>query len=100
MYADICEQVEKRRSVGEMTALLDEKITEDYQTLRQDAVDDGIGNPYAAIKFACYNAADPNQKGIMPIYIQILIVMMDGDLVAAMDRQGFPSSFRLPGFPS
>ncbi|KAJ5850474.1 hypothetical protein N7455_010330 [Penicillium solitum] len=65
MYADICEQVEKRRSVGEMTAY--EKITEDYQTPRQDAVDGGIGNPYAAIKFACHNAADPNQKGIMRI---------------------------------
>ncbi|RHZ43400.1 uncharacterized protein CDV56_100298 [Aspergillus thermomutatus] len=58
---------------GPQTWVLDEKIAEDYQTMSQDEVDDGIGNPYAAIKFACHNAADPNQKGILRIYIQIPI---------------------------
>lgn len=36
----------------------------------------------------------------MRIQIQTPIVMMDGDLIAVMDRQGFPSSSRLLGFPS
>lgn len=68
-------------------------ITKYHQIPRQDAVDDSIGNSYAAIKFACHNAADPNQKGIMRIYIQTPIAMMDGDIVAIMDRQGLPSLF-------
>ena len=55
---------------GLQTWVLDENITKDYQTLRQDTVDDGIGNSYAAIKFACHNAGDPNQKGVMRICIQ------------------------------
>lgn len=52
------------------TWVLDEKITEQYQTVTQCEVDDGLGPPFAAIKFACYSAADPNKKGIMRIYIQ------------------------------
>ncbi|KAL2818526.1 hypothetical protein BDW59DRAFT_175147 [Aspergillus cavernicola] len=58
---------------GPQTWVLYEKITEGYQTMRQDEVDAGIGNPYATIKFACHDAAGPNQKGIMRIYIQIPI---------------------------
>lgn len=78
---------------GLQTWVLYENITKDYKTLRQDAVDDGIGNPYAAIEFACHNAADHNKKGIMPIYIQTPIVMMGGDLVAIKDRQGLSRFF-------
>lgn len=51
--------------------VLDEKISEDFQTRTQFEVDNYGSRPYAALKFACHNAA--NERGFMRIYIQIPI---------------------------
>lgn len=53
--------------------VIDEKITEDFQTRTQAEVDEYGALPYAVLKFACHNAADPREKGFMRIYIQIPI---------------------------
>jgi hypothetical protein len=75
---------------GPQTWVLDEKITEHYERMIQHEVDAGFGCPYAAIKFACHNAADPDQKGIMRIYIQIPITGTLGRGPRARSEQAMP----------
>ncbi|KAJ5187078.1 hypothetical protein N7449_010072 [Penicillium cf. viridicatum] len=55
------------------TFVLDEKISEDYQTMTQRIYDQGLGPPFAVIKFSCHNLLDPGQQGFMRIYLQIPI---------------------------
>ncbi|OJJ44478.1 hypothetical protein ASPZODRAFT_18668 [Penicilliopsis zonata CBS 506.65] len=51
--------------------VLDEKLTEEYRKMSQGKVDRGGGPPFAAVKFTCHRASDPDQKGFMRLYIQI-----------------------------
>ncbi|KAJ5426897.1 hypothetical protein N7465_001967 [Penicillium sp. CMV-2018d] len=55
------------------TFILDEKLSEEYQTITQLECDQGLGPPFAAIKFSCHNLVNPAQQGFMRIYCQIPI---------------------------
>ncbi|KAJ5194426.1 hypothetical protein N7491_001764 [Penicillium cf. griseofulvum] len=55
------------------TFVLDEKISEDYQTMSQQRYDQGLGPPFAVIKFSCHSLLDPGQQSFMRIYLQIPI---------------------------
>ncbi|KAJ5851436.1 uncharacterized protein N7529_010821 [Penicillium soppii] len=41
------------------TFVLDDKLSEQYQTTTQEAFDEGLGPPFAALKFSCHNLLDP-----------------------------------------
>ncbi|CAI7622702.1 unnamed protein product [Penicillium discolor] len=55
------------------TFVLDEKLSEEYQTMTQLECDQGLGPPFAAIKFSCHNLLNPAHQGFMRIYRQIPI---------------------------
>ncbi|KGO68908.1 hypothetical protein PITC_077370 [Penicillium italicum] len=58
-------------AVHPQTFVLDEKLSEDYQTMSQEEYDEGTGHPYAAIKFTCHNVLNSAEQGFMRIYAQI-----------------------------
>ncbi|KAJ5282635.1 hypothetical protein N7497_002201 [Penicillium chrysogenum] len=62
------------------TFVLDEKISEDYQTMTQKEYERQSGPPFAIIKFSCHSLLDPTQQGFMRIYMQI---PLDGTLSGA-----------------
>lgn len=53
------------------TFVLDEKISEDYQTMTQEEYERQPGPPFAVIKFSCHSLLDPTQQGFVRIYMQI-----------------------------
>jgi hypothetical protein len=53
------------------TFVLDEKISEEYQTMTQKEYERQPGPPFAVIKFSCHSLLDPTQQGFMRIYMQI-----------------------------
>ncbi|OQE26162.1 hypothetical protein PENFLA_c007G03578 [Penicillium flavigenum] len=53
------------------TFVLDEKISEDYQTMTRKEYEGQPGPPFAVIKFSCHSLLDPTQQGFMGIYMQI-----------------------------
>ncbi|KAJ5286234.1 hypothetical protein N7524_001540 [Penicillium chrysogenum] len=56
-----------------VTFVLDDKLSEEYQTMTQEEFDDGLGHPFAALKFSCHNLSDPTQQGFIRLYYQIPI---------------------------
>ncbi|KAJ5509507.1 hypothetical protein N7527_011650 [Penicillium freii] len=53
------------------TFVLDEKISEDYQTMTQEEYKRQPGPLFAVIKFSCHSLLDPTQQGFIRIYMQI-----------------------------
>ncbi|KAJ5972899.1 uncharacterized protein N7479_002817 [Penicillium vulpinum] len=62
------------------TFVLDGKISEDYKMMTQQGYDQGLGAPFAVIKFSCHSLLDPGQQSFMRIYMQIPI---DGTFLSA-----------------
>ncbi|KAJ9482035.1 hypothetical protein VN97_g11413 [Penicillium thymicola] len=54
------------------TFVLDDKLSEEYQTMTQEEFHD-IGHPFAALKFSCRNLLNPTQQGFIRLYYQIPI---------------------------
>ncbi|KAJ5571458.1 hypothetical protein N7535_005118 [Penicillium sp. DV-2018c] len=50
--------------------VLDEKLSEDYQTMTQKEYERQPGPPFAVIKFSCHSLTNPTQQGFMRIYMQ------------------------------
>ncbi|CRL18359.1 unnamed protein product [Penicillium camemberti] len=55
------------------TFVLDDKLSEEYQTMTQEEFDEDVGRPFAALKFSCHNLSDPTQQGFIRLYYQIPI---------------------------
>ncbi|KOS37619.1 hypothetical protein ACN38_g11595 [Penicillium nordicum] len=53
------------------TFVLDEKISEDYQTMTQEEYEREAGPSFAVIKFSCHSLLNPTQQGFIRIYMQI-----------------------------
>ncbi|CAI7670480.1 unnamed protein product [Penicillium bialowiezense] len=50
---------------------LDDIMSEVFQTFSRDRRESERGPPFAVLKFACHNTADPTQQGFLRVYIQI-----------------------------
>lgn len=55
------------------TFVLDDKLSEEYQTMTQEEFDEGFGPPFAALKFSCHSLLNPTQQGFIRLYYQIPI---------------------------
>jgi hypothetical protein len=51
--------------------VLDEKLSEDYQTMTQEEYKRQPGPPFAVVKFSCHSLTDPALQGFIRIYMQI-----------------------------
>ncbi|KAJ9490971.1 hypothetical protein VN97_g2289 [Penicillium thymicola] len=43
------------------TFVLDDKLSEEYQTMTQEEFDEDVGHKFVALKFSCHNPFDPAQ---------------------------------------
>ncbi|KAI2730650.1 hypothetical protein CBS147332_2502 [Penicillium roqueforti] len=55
------------------TFVLDDKLSEEFQTMTQEEHDDDLGHPFAALNFSCHNLLDPTQQSFIRFYYQIPI---------------------------
>ncbi|KAJ5545025.1 hypothetical protein N7535_006587 [Penicillium sp. DV-2018c] len=47
-----------------VTFVLDDKLSEEYQTMTQEEFDEGMGHPFAALKFSCHNLLIPTNRAL------------------------------------
>jgi hypothetical protein len=53
------------------TYVLDQKLSEDYQNISQKDYEEGLGQPFAAVKFAGHHLLHPAEQAFLRIYAQI-----------------------------
>ncbi|KAJ5822575.1 hypothetical protein N7447_004915 [Penicillium robsamsonii] len=56
------------------TWVIDKKLSEQFKSMMQQDVTDGLGLPLAAAKFLCHPKGNPNKKAFMQIYLQIPVI--------------------------
>lgn len=58
-------------SSSTVTVVLDDKLSEEYQTFSREELKNELGPPFAVLKFSCHDIRDPSHQGFIRLYYQI-----------------------------